>query len=107
MKCFNASRGKTEAKRFRYMLMQKQGRPLKRFISDKLRSYGTAKREIARAAERRSHKGFSTRAPFSAKACSRLLVYGKRPFPIPKAKKGARISVTGELAAVRIAPRSI
>ena len=55
-------RDKKAAKRLLYRLMKKQGRTPKRFITDKLRSYGAAKREIAPRVEHRSHKGLNNRA---------------------------------------------
>lgn len=55
-------RDKKAAKRPLYRLMKKQGRTPKRFITDKLRSYGAAKREIAPGVEHRSHKGLNDRA---------------------------------------------
>ena len=55
-------RDKKAAKRLLYRLMKKQGRTPKRFITDKLRSYGAAKREIAPGVEHRSHKGLNKRA---------------------------------------------
>ena len=55
-------RDKKAAKRLLYRLMKKQGRTPKRFITDKLRSYGAAKREIAPGVEHRSHKGLNNRA---------------------------------------------
>lgn len=55
-------RDKKAAKRLLYRLMKKQGRTPKRFITDKLRSYGAARREIAPGAEHRSHKGLNNRA---------------------------------------------
>ena len=55
-------RDKKAAKRLLYRLMKKQGRTPKRFITDKLRSYGAAKREIAPGVEHRSHKDLNNRA---------------------------------------------
>ena len=55
-------RDKKAAKRLLYRLMKKQGRTPKRFITDKLRSYGAAKREIASGVEHRSYKGLNNRA---------------------------------------------
>lgn len=55
-------RDKKAAKCLLYRLMKKQGRTPKRFITDKLRSYGAAKREIAPGVEHRSHKGLNNRA---------------------------------------------
>jgi len=50
------------AKRLLARLMKKHGQAPKRFITDKLRSYGAAKREIAPGVEHRSHKGLNNRA---------------------------------------------
>ena len=49
------------AKRLFVRLMKKHTCIPKRFITDKLRSYGAAKREIAPGVERRSHKGLNNR----------------------------------------------
>ena len=50
------------ARRLLIRLLKKQGRPPKRIITDKLRSYGVAKREVMPAVEHRSHKGLNNRA---------------------------------------------
>lgn len=50
------------ARRLLIRLMKKQGRPPKRIITDKLRSYGAAKRDLMPAVEHRSHKGLNNRA---------------------------------------------
>lgn len=50
------------ARRLLIRLLKKQGRPPKRIIIDKLRSYGAAKREVMPAIEHRSHKGLNNRA---------------------------------------------
>ena len=50
------------AKRLLVRLMKKHSCTPKRFITDKLRSYGAAKREIAPGVEHRSHKGLNNRA---------------------------------------------
>jgi putative transposase len=50
------------AKRLLIRLLKKQGTPPKRIITDKLRSYGAAKREVMPAVEHRSHKGLNNRA---------------------------------------------
>ena len=55
-------RDKKATKRPLYRLMKTQGRTPKCFITDKLRSYGAAKREIAPGVEHRSHKGLNNRA---------------------------------------------
>lgn len=50
------------AKRLFARLMKKHRRTPRRFITDKLRSYGAAKRKIASGVEHRSHKGLNNRA---------------------------------------------
>jgi putative transposase len=50
------------AKRLLVRLMKKHNCVPKRFITDKLRSYGAAKREIAPGVAHRSHKGLNNRA---------------------------------------------
>ena len=57
-----ARRDTAAAKRLLTRLLKKHGRPPKRFITDKLRSYGAAKRKIAPGVEHRSHKGRNNRA---------------------------------------------
>lgn len=50
------------AKRLLIRLLKKQGLAPKRIVTDKLRSYGAAKRDVMPAIEHRSHKGLSNRA---------------------------------------------
>ena len=50
------------AKRLLRRLMKQHGLVPKRIITDKLRSYGAAKREIAPGVEHRSHKGLNNQA---------------------------------------------
>ena len=50
------------AKRLLTRLLKKQGVPPKRIITDKLRSYGAARREVMPNVEHRSHKGLNNRA---------------------------------------------
>lgn len=50
------------AKRVLIRLLKKQGLPPKRIITDKLRSYGAAQRQIMPNVEHRSHKGLNNRA---------------------------------------------
>ncbi|UXS05454.1 IS6 family transposase [Agrobacterium tumefaciens] len=50
------------ARRLLIRLLKKQGQPPKRIITDKLRSYGAARREVMPAVEHRSHKGLNNRA---------------------------------------------
>jgi len=57
-----ARRNTIAAKRLFARLMKKHSCTPKRFVTDKLRSYGAAKREIAPGIEHRSHKGLNNRA---------------------------------------------
>ncbi|WP_371785586.1 IS6 family transposase [Streptosporangium subroseum] len=50
------------AKRFLAKLMKKQRRVPRVLVTDKLRSYGVAHRELMRSIEHRSHKGLNNRA---------------------------------------------
>ena len=50
------------AKRLLVRLLKKQGLSPKRIITDKLRSYGAAKRDVIPGVEHRSHKGLNNRA---------------------------------------------
>jgi putative transposase len=50
------------AKRLLTRLLKKQGMAPKRMITDKLRSYGAAKRQVMPHVEHRSHKGLNNRA---------------------------------------------
>ena len=50
------------AKRLLTRLLKKQGLPPKRMITDKLRSYGAARRQVMPNVEHRSHKGLNNRA---------------------------------------------
>ncbi len=50
------------AKRLLVRLLKKAAMPPKRIITDKLCSYGAAKREVMPAVEHRSHKGLNNRA---------------------------------------------
>jgi len=50
------------AKRLLMRLLKKQGVVPKRMITDKLRSYGAAKRQVMPDVEHRSHKGLNNRA---------------------------------------------
>ena len=50
------------AKRLLTRLLKKQGMAPKRMVTDKLRSYGAARRQIMPAVEHRSHKGLNNRA---------------------------------------------
>src|SRR5438309_2442689 len=55
-------RDKKAAKRLLRKLLKKQGRTPRVLITDKLRSYGAAKREIMPGVEHRQHKGLNNRA---------------------------------------------
>jgi putative transposase len=50
------------AKQLLIRLLKKQGMPPTRIITEKLRSYGAAKREVMQAVGHRSHKGVNNRA---------------------------------------------
>ena len=50
------------AKRLSIRLLKKQGVAPKRMVTDKLRSYGAAKRQVMPHVEHRSHKGLNNRA---------------------------------------------
>jgi len=57
------TRGDTKAaNRLLIRLMKKQGLSPKRIVTDKLRSYGAAKRIVMPSVEHRSHKGLNNRA---------------------------------------------
>src|SRR3954464_12566195 len=55
-------RDKQAAKRLLRKLLKRQRRPPRVMITDKLASYGTAKREIMPGVEHRRHKGLNNRA---------------------------------------------
>ncbi len=55
-------RNKRAAKRLLFRLMKRLGFVPKRIITDKLRSYGAAKREVAPGLDHWSHKGLNNRA---------------------------------------------
>jgi len=57
-----ARRDTKAAKRLLVRLLKKQGLPPKRIVTDKLRSYGAARRDVIPAVEHRSHKGLNNRA---------------------------------------------
>ena len=57
-----SSRDKRAAKRLLIKLMKRWGFVPRRIITDKLRSYGAAKSEVAPGLEHRSHKGLNNRA---------------------------------------------
>jgi putative transposase len=55
-------RDKGAAKRLLIKLLKRQGWAPRRIVTDKLASYGAAKREVASSVEHRSHKGLNNRA---------------------------------------------
>lgn len=55
-------RGAKAAKRLMRKLLKVQGRVPRVMVTDKLRSYGAAKREVMPGVEHRSHKGLKNRA---------------------------------------------
>src|SRR6266478_8515253 len=57
-----SGRDKKAAKRLFRKLLKKQGRAPRVLITDKLRSYAAAKREIMPGVEHRQHKGLNNRA---------------------------------------------
>lgn len=59
-----ARRDKRAARRLLKALIKRYGLP-RRIVTDKLRSYGAAKREVASGLEHRSHKGLNNRAEIS------------------------------------------
>ncbi len=61
-------------------LLKGQGRPPRVMITDKLRSYGAAKREIMPGVEHRSHKGLNNRAENSHQPVRRRERIMKRRF---------------------------
>ena len=61
-KSFKLDATQRAAKRLLTRLLRKQGCRPKRIITDKLRSYGAAKRTVMPDVEHRSHKGLNNRA---------------------------------------------
>ena len=57
-----ARRDTRSAKRLLVRLLRKQGLTPKRIVTDKLRPYGAARRDVMPAVEQRSHKGLNNRA---------------------------------------------
>ena len=62
-------RDTTAAERLLVRLLKKQDLMPKRIITDKLRSYAAAKREVMPSVEHRSHKGLNNRAENSHVPC--------------------------------------
>lgn len=52
----------SQPKRLLVRVLKKQGLSPKRIVSDKLRSYGAARRDVMPGVEHRSHKGLNNRA---------------------------------------------
>jgi putative transposase len=78
------------AQRLLTRLLRKQGRPPKRIVTDKLASYGTARRKIMPKVEHRSHKGLNNRA-------------GEFPCSHPETRMDdAGVSILAWIAAVRL-----
>src|SRR5438105_2027614 len=69
--------GSRLAKRLLRKLLKKQMRPRRVMITDKLASYGAAKRDVMPGIEHRQHKGLNNRAENSHQP-TRRLVDGKR-----------------------------
>ena len=55
-------RDKQAAKRLRRKLLKQQMRPPRIIITNKLASYGAAKKEVMSSVEHRQHKGLNNRA---------------------------------------------
>ena len=64
-------RDKQAAKRLLRKLLKKQMRPPRVMITDKLASYGAAKREVLPGIEHRQHKGLNNRAENSHQSTRR------------------------------------
>jgi putative transposase len=80
-------RDKKAAKRLLRKLLKKQGRALRVLITDKLRSYGAAKRDIMPGVEHRQHKGLNNRAENSHQPTRRREQIMKR-FKSPRRVQG-------------------
>jgi putative transposase len=61
-KIVQSRRDTKAAKRLLIRLLKKTGMPPRRIVTDKLRSYGAARRDIMPTVEHRSHKGLNNRA---------------------------------------------
>ncbi|MGO8654332.1 IS6 family transposase, partial [Rhizobium ruizarguesonis] len=59
---FQARRDTQAARRLLVRLLKKQGLTPRRIVTDKLRSYGAARRDVMSGVEHRSHKGLNNRA---------------------------------------------
>jgi IS1 family transposase len=69
------------ARRLLMRLLKRQGMAPKRMITDKLRSYGAARRQIIPGVEHRSHKGLNNRASLFGRLKSSAFRFSG--FPIP------------------------
>lgn len=58
----HSRRNKAAAKKFMKKLLKKQGYAPRVLVTDKLKSYATAKKEILPTVEHRQHKGLNNRA---------------------------------------------
>ena len=76
-------RDKKAAKRLFRKLLKKQGRVPRVLITDKLRSYAAAKREIMPGVEHRQHKGLNNRAENSHQPTRRRERVMKTSCPFP------------------------
>jgi putative transposase len=85
------------AKRLLTRLMKKQGMAPKRIITDKLSSYGAARRQVMPSVEHRSHKGLNNRAENShlplRKRERTMLSVGGRPAAVHISLFGCQKSV--------------
>src|SRR3569833_1785289 len=80
-------RDKKAAKRLLRKLLKKQGRAPRVLITDTLRSYGAAKREIMPGVEHRQHKGLNNRAENSHRPTRRRERQMKRFKPAGQAQR--------------------
>ena len=71
-------RDKRAAKRLLRELLKKQTRPPRVMITDKLASYGAAKREVMPGIEHRQHKGLNNRADFTPADTPTMFLSGLR-----------------------------
>jgi len=83
-------RDKQAAKRLLRKLLKKQMRPPRVMITDKLASYGAAKREIMPGIEHRQHKGLNNRAENSHQPARRRRRARLRSRGNPHWERGSR-----------------
>lgn len=86
------------AKRLLTRLLKKQGMAPKRMVTDKLRSYGAARRQVMPEVERRSHKA-STTGPRIRTVCPKSLLKGSLHLQLKQ-----RYSTRAAAAPTAIAP---